>query len=359
MNTLRRVGLVAVSCIIFLLSIICPASALDNVEEPLFTRQDLIDLGYLSDSDGVLYVPFNHFDPLNVSNFLITEKNFPDFDPSKIPWSDSPQYIKDILSIGYEYFNNSGSIDMTTQPYIVPFVGVRVSGSTAQVYVGYNLCLATHTSSHRVVLCVPSNFYDGSYYSRYRYYRASFRISDMTMITPWYDASSDASPWGDTGYLYSLTSSWISETGSYDLYFYGANVDYKGRNVATVNYPLLTNDENSSAQVFVDYPNGFYSNRFVLDPSYFQNTYISSFTPSVYGSLDNSAIGDYDSANEQLGDLVGNPDDIFSDFFIDFDTDSWSVVFDIFAIFITQNSFLMTLILSTLALGFFALVLGR
>jgi len=124
MNTLRRVGLVAVSCIILLLCLLCPVSA-----SGFITYDDFIDLGYQVDDDGSLYI--TGFDPLSfMSTMLATEPNYPDFKPNDIPWKDAPQYIKDILIMDYKDFSNT-NFDFSTTEYKVPFVCVRVNGANA------------------------------------------------------------------------------------------------------------------------------------------------------------------------------------------------------------------------------------
>lgn len=362
MNSIKRIGLVVISCIILLLACICPVSASGS---PMFTRDDLLDIGFLEDDEGVLYFPSDGFDPFDFSFYLNNSKNYPDFNPNLIPWADSPNYVRDIIALGYDYFVNSfnsqspsfDTVNATNTEYKVPFVGVRVAGNNVNVYVGYNLCLAVHYTTYRMVLCVPGNFYNGTNLSGWALYRATYDRQTLELTTPWYDARSSAEPWGDTGFLYSLTTSWLSETNAYDLYFYGANVDYKGRQVASVTYGLLNDDEYASAGVRVNYPDGFQSGQFFIYPEFYRNGYAAFFKPNIFGSVDTGAVDNYYGEQEQLYEEIPdfNPDDIFGEF----DTSGWSFVFTLVQNFVVDYTPIFTLVSTMLTLGFIALILGR
>ena len=89
-----------------------------------------------------------------------------------------------------------------------------------------------------------------------------------------------------------------------------------------------------------------------------RNTYCSFFKPNFYGSLDTGIVDDYGSAENEL--INGyDPGNLSGDINIDIDTDSWNAVFQIFNMFITGNSVVMTLIITMLSLGFIALILNR
>lgn len=350
MNTLRRVGLVAVSCIILLLALLVPVSASGFV-----TREDLIDLGYLEGEDGILYLPSDSFDPLSFSSIMLaSEPNYPDFSPNDIPWKDAPQYVKDILIMDYKDFSNS-NFDFSTTEYKVPFVCVRVNGSNVMVYVGVNLCVVYTTNNSRLSIAGVMPPYPQI--QKAYLYRATFDLDTMTMITPWYNASGDYSQWGQSGQVFTYTGALANTTGKYDLYFYGANSVFRN-NLSTIAYPYSDTNMDDVAYVVVNQPLGFQSGTFFRNADDYLNTYASFFKPSIYPSVDSGIVGDYGSAEDALVNGY-NPGNISSDIKIEIDSDAWNAVFQIFNMFITANPVIVTLIITMLSLGFLALILNR
>lgn len=348
MNFLRRFGLVFVSCIILLLALLCPASAAGTI-----TREDLIDFGYSEGESGELYV--QGFDPLSFTSILLTsEPNYPDFSPNDIPWKDAPQYVKDILIMDYKDFTNS-NFDFSTNEFKVPFVCVRLHNNTAMVYVGINVSVIYTTNNNRVFIggvIPPEN--QTSYL-----YRATFNITDMTMTTPWYNASNDTTSWGDGQYVFAYTGALANTTDKYDLYFYGANNVFRSnKNYATIAYSYSDTSEHT-AIISVNQPLGFQADTiFFSNQSSYTNTYCKFFTPTIYPELNSGVIDDYGDAESAL---VGgyDPGNISGDINIDIDTDSWSAIFQVFNMFVTGNSVVVTLIITMLSLGFLALLLNR
>lgn len=350
MNTLRRVGLVAVSCIILLLCLLFPVSASGFV-----TREDLLDLGYLEGEDGVLYVPSDSFDPLSFSSILLTsEPNYPDFSPNDIPWKDAPQYVKDILIMDYKDFSNS-NFDFSTTEYKVPFVCVRVNGSNVIVYVGINICVVYTSNNNR--LSIGSVMPSYPQIQKSYLYRATFDLDTMVMTTPWYNAGGDYTQWGERGQVFTYTSALTTTTGKYDLYFYGANSVFRN-NLSTITYSYSDSQPDTFASVIVMQPLGFQSGTFFRSPDDYLNTYASFFKPSIYPEINSGVVGDYGDAESNLVDRY-NPDGLGEDLSIDFDSTTWAVVFSIFNLFITDNTFLYLLISTLLTFGIIALILGR
>ena len=155
MNTFKRIGLIVVSCIILLLALVCPVSATD---EPMITRQDFIDLGYLEGDDGFLYVPKGSYDPLSFMNIMLTtDKSCPDFNPNQIPWKEAPDYIQDIINNGFDnvYPLTDSSL---ISGYKMPFILVKVDAARDRivVFAGYNIFLGLNTYSQRHRICIKT-----------------------------------------------------------------------------------------------------------------------------------------------------------------------------------------------------------
>ncbi len=359
MNTLRRVGLVAVSCIILLLSLLCPVSAVSFVEEDDF----LIN-------DDLMIMPNGTLSNSNVSTTdLASSPNYPQFNPNMIPWKDAPDYVKEVLISNLNDLNKPGNPLYFETPVKVPFVCVRVNGSNVMVYVGYNLCVLFITNNRPVLGRVvapgfnPNDSTDVKMLSS-TLYRASFNLSDMSVITPWYDASSsftrlDSLP---VQSVFSYTSALTTVTGKYDLYFFGANyifADSSLNSSGRYDIPLDSSNDPIYNYVYLNYPLGFEagSNFFPYEPV-FTNTYCQYFVPKTMPDVNTGIVGEYGDAESNLVDRY-NPDGLGKDLTIDFDSTTWVVVFNIFNLFITDNTFLYLLISTLLTFGIIALILGR
>ena len=358
MNTFRRVGLVVISCIILLLALLCPVSAAMVLED------DFINESFNS---GLMMTPNG-----TLASTSVTEPNYSSFSPNDIPWKDAPQYVKEILSANTNDMNKSGNPLDFNEPVKVPFVCVRVAGSTVNVYVGYNLSLIYLESTSRPVLGrLVFNGYDSNDSSNVKMlsstlYRATFNLSSMQMTTSWYDATSDYtrldSSVNGLSFVYSYTGSFVNPTNKYDLYFYGANyVFWNPPDAHTGMYafgPLGPNDSNN-VYYTLNLPLGFQAgSNYFYNESNFVNTYCQYFVPTIYPDINSGVVDDFASAEDKLVNSY-NPDDLSSDINISIDSNAWGAVFNIFNMFITGNSVLVTLIITMLSLGFVALLLNR
>lgn len=352
MNTLRRVGLVVVSCIILLLALLCPVSAAMLPEVDVFLDESF--------NSGLMMTPNG-----TLASTSVTEPNYPSFNPNDIPWADAPQYVKEILSANLNDFNTPNfPFDTTRQ--LVPFVCVRVNGQLAHVYVGWNISVVYTSNNGRVNIGYVNSFEDSSIrkIQTPTLYRASFVISDMSVDTAWYNATNDSSAWDTLNdinrvYLYT-TSGLTTATGKYDLYFYGSNNVFSSvlGNTFVRSFNNGSSSDSHIASVYLSYPLGFESGKVFVNQSDYVNTYIKYFVPSIYPSINSGVVGDYGSAEDAL--INGyNPDNISSDLSIGIDSSALAVIFNIFDLFITDNSVLVTLIITMLTLGFVALILNR
>lgn len=358
MNFLRRVGLVFVSCIILLLALLCPVSAVSFYDEN-FTIEGTID-------NGIMLSPSSN----GVAAVLVSEPNYPNFNPNSIPWRDAPDYVKSVLSLNLSDFNKPGNPLYFETPVKVPFVCVRVNGSNAMCYVGYNISVVRTTDNNRVFIgrflksgFNPNDSTDVRMLSS-TLYRATYNLSDMSLSTPWYDASSDLTLWSDYSddleYVYSYTGALTTESGKYDLYFYGSNYAFSD---ASKRYSSIYLPKNSSssvdAVVALSYPLGFENDSiFFANQTAYTNTYCKYFKPTIYPQTNTGVVGDYSDAESNLMNGY-NPGDISSDLSISIDSSSWEAVFSIFNLFITSNGVIVTLIITMLSLGFVALLLNR
>lgn len=359
MNFLRRFGLVFVSCIILLLALLCPVSAVSFYDEN-FTIEGTLD-------NGIMLSPSAN----GVAAVLVSEPNYPYFNPNDIPWRDSPDYVKSVLSLNLSDFNKPGNPLYFETPVKVPFVCVRVNGSNAMVYVGYNISVVYTSDNSRVFIgrflyrgFNPDDSTDVKMLSS-TLYRATYNLSDMSLSTPWYDASAELTLW-DEGFdgkehVYAYTGALTSSTGKYDLYFYGSNYAFSDASLRKSTISIPKNDSSSSpdATVALSYPLGFENDSiFFANQTAYTNTYCKYFKPTIYPQTNTGVVGDYSDAESNLMNGY-NPGDISSDLSISIDSSSWEAVFSIFNLFITSNGVIVTLIITMLSLGFVALLLNR
>lgn len=348
MNTFKRIGLVVVSCIILLLALVCPVSATD---EPMITRQDFIDLGYIEGEDGVLYVPKGGYDPLSFMSILLSsEKNYSDFNPNSIPWRDTPQYVQDIINNGFENVFSLADSSLISN-YKMPFILVKVDGARDRivVFAGYNLFLGLNTYTMSLRICGSSYFssYSSCYY-------AIYRLSDFTITSPW--SVYEPTPWGDTGLVNYYSSSLALTDDHFDFYLYGGNTIRP--DVVSVSLQVSSTNQNAVVVGFANETIGFQDGRYFQFSSEWSGLYCSYFTPSYYSSVDSDIVGDYDSAEDELMNSY-DPGNLSGDLVIDIDSNSWNVIFQIFNMFVANNSVIMILIITILSLGVIALILNR
>ena len=358
MNTLRRVGLVVVSCIILLLALLCPVSAAMVLEDDFI--EESFNNGLMMTPNGTLAAAYT------------LEPNYPSFSPNDIPWRDAPQEVQEIILSDCADMNKSGNPLGFDEPAKVPFVCVRVNGSNALVYVGYNLSVLYLDSNNRPVLGKyyfngydPSDSIMREFYPT-KLYRATYNLSTKELTVPWYDATSDCTRidnYDILTYAYTYTTALSTPTGKYDLYFYGANYFFRDYSEfsSSEGYCALGPLNNNNLNVYISYsfPLGFKAGtNYFYNRSDFVNTYCQYFVPTIYPDINSGVVDDFSSAEDKLVNSY-NPDDLSSDINISIDSNAWGAVFNIFNMFITGNSVLVTLIITMLSLGFVALLLNR
>lgn len=244
MKTAKKIIIFIVCSVMLSLSFFSSAAA--------FSADDLFEYGYVY--DGVSYaLPSGYPDPLisYPATLLSPEPNVPGFDPKKLPWSDAPSYIQDLI---YMSLDGAQSTDAST--YKMPFVLVRVSGTTAIVFVGYNVGLGFDIKNNRMRLCVTSYFYNNS-----ACYRASFSVIDYSLIDDW--RKLEANQWGSEDYTYvkSYTSTLAYPSSTYDFYMYGGN-GVRAGDFSSALFPLHSNDGYGDCYFTVNNQLGFQSGRF-------------------------------------------------------------------------------------------------
>ncbi len=363
MNTLRRVGLVVISCIILLLALLCPVSAASFIEEDV-QLDNMFDSGLMLTPNGTLTSGTSTTD-------LASSPNYPDFNPNMIPWKDSPDYVKSVLIAYLNDFNKPGNPLYFETPVKVPFVCVRVNGSNVMVYVGWNISVVNlHDSNRPVIGRFVSDGYVSNDSSNVKMlsstlYRATYNLSDMSLITPWYDASSDFSIW-DTDFwsdpnkhsVFTYTGALVNSTNKYDLYFYGSNYCFTdASNRFRICSAAKDSGMSSVATVYLNYPGGFSSSLEIFYNDY-PNTYCQYFVPKIMPDVNTGIVGDHSAAEDELVNGY-NPDNLSGDINIEVDASAWQAIFSIFNLFISGNAVLVHLIVTMLSLGFIALLLNR
>ncbi len=232
-------------------------------------NEDLLNRGYVY--DGYSYsLPEGVYDPeMSIpSTMLAPEKYYSDFDPKKIPWSDAPSYIQDLI-----YMSLDSAATSDAAQYKMPFILIRVSSSSyASVYVGYNCGLGYDIHNDRMRICVSNYFFDNS-----ACYMASYNLSDYSVRSDWTKLST--STWGDfeEPYVLSYTSTLAYPTSSYDFYLYGGN-GIRAGNYASVSFPLHSSYEDGECTFVVNNKIGFQSGRFFYNDSN-SSIYCQTFLP--------------------------------------------------------------------------------
>lgn len=215
-------------------------------------NEDLLNRGYVYDGYGY-HLPSGVYDPeMNIPATMIApEQNYPGFDPKKIPWSDAPSYIQDII-----YMSLDAASATESAQYKMPFVLVRVASSSyAAVYVGYNIGLGYDVRNDRMRICTVKPFHNNS-----ACYLATFYLSDYSVRSDWTKLS--ASTWGDyEGELIkSYTSTLAYPTSTYDFYFYGGNGVKVGAYSST--HITLWSNSDDGCYFYVNNEIGFQDGRF-------------------------------------------------------------------------------------------------
>lgn len=196
------------------------SSAVGDDEEILYgmTKSDMIEYGYVFDEDGSSFcLPFGIVPPEAYfpSMMLVSEPKYPSFNPSKLPWSDAPSAVQDILSMTTDKANTT---DLAS--YEMPFVAVRINSSNITVFVGINCYIGVADSTYNARVCTAAG---GYYPTNFKSccYTAVFN-TNCTIKTDWRQVKADE--WGDTGKVMTYSSAtFIGDDYKVDLYVYGGN----------------------------------------------------------------------------------------------------------------------------------------
>ena len=211
------------------------------------------------------------------ATMIAPEKYYPEFDPKKIPWSDAPSYIQEII-----YMSLDGAATSDSSQYKMPFVLIRVSSSSyASVYVGYNCGLGYDLDNDRMRICATDYFFDKS-----ACYMASFYLADYSVRSDWTKLS--LSTWGDwePPHVMSYTSTLAYPTSKYDFYFYGGNGVRSG-NYWSVNFTIYTTSELGGCWFPVDNKLGFESGRYFYNSAN-SDIYCQTFVPPTVQQVEQS-----------------------------------------------------------------------
>lgn len=243
-------------------------------------NQDLLDRGWVYDGEAYV-LPSGVYDPVlfGSTTLLAPEKNFSSFDPKLLPWTTAPQYIQDIAYMSLE---GAGTNKTDPADYKMPFVLIRVTSSTASVYVGYNIGLGYDLGTNRMRIAVVEKFYNYSVC-----YQAQFSTTDYSVKTDWRQLS--ATDWStydsDEDGVFpvrSFTSTLAYPTSSYDFYFYGGNGVYL-RDVSVANFSLTSSND---VQFQIDNNIGFQCGRYFYQDSASTTVYCEYFQPPTPAQIE-------------------------------------------------------------------------
>lgn len=172
---------------------------------------------------------------------------------------------------------NAGKNQSDYSKFKMPFVCVRVTATTASVYVGYNIALGYDVKNNRMRICKTYNFQNNSvcYFSQYSATDYSVK-QDWTQLTAtaWSDSSFD---FDGIPQVSSFSSTLAYPTSNYDFYFYGGNAARKGE-ISAANFDLTSS---SQCSISIDNDIGFQSGRFFYQDSSSENVYCEYFIPKT------------------------------------------------------------------------------
>ena len=286
MQYIKRSILIVVCVMVILSSFFLPSYASYSEEE----HQMMLDEGFTYDPYLNIYYIGEDFPMLEPppSPFIMSNPNFPDFNPNDIPWETAPEYIKEILY-------NTPFISTTTTSYVdpwkIPFVLVITNGLTVRVIVGINLFLGTYIASsdnNTSTSFAPTGTYvfcrvltggtspevvTGVEYACC--YEALYDVETMETTVDWHSLTPNA-----TGnYFTRFTGTILSFDVAWDYYCYGGN--NIGPGYASAAFPVTT-DSFPRIYGVNNSEYGFAGNSFVYKPDYYTSAYFSSFVPSTY-----------------------------------------------------------------------------
>lgn len=272
-------------CFVLLSSSFMIGYAVDDGDyEPVFPLpEDLIDMGFVEDEDGI-FTYIGNDDPFDfgISWFSSSEKNFPDFNPvTDIPWSTFPQYIKDIVFMG-----DDGLTAVGDDVFRLPFVNaVVVSDQTVQILVGTNVGWGWLNDAN-ISLGVWSLpiFPSASSYSCL--YRLSWNYVNQSIVADWTEYKPQS--YGNKGNLNRMLNYYFNDASVLDIYGYGGNgvrsalLKYTSGEIQPINNIVVDyNSSNSSLLCsFSLSPDGFKSGNFVASQDVaFPYIYFQYFSP--------------------------------------------------------------------------------
>lgn len=301
----------------FLCTVSLKSSAVD--EDVLYTADDLIDFGFDYNSDEGIYTYSGNDDPFGgFSFFASSEKNYPNFNPlTDVPWSSFPQYIKDILEMSLD-----GLMTEYGQPFKLPFFLIRVNGNNLNIFAGVNVGIGQTNHSNRYCYIYG---YSGGDAAQYIYpysilYRCDYNYSSQFYVNNWSKCS--ASPVGDTGTLFNFTdsSSILTDWGSFDFYFYGANGVSWSSKYTSVTVPYNSTNSNEFVSFRLS-KNGFESGDFlVAQSSGFANSYFQYIVPPSQESINQQLQEEENKTSksilERIKELPSNIAESFKGLFI-------------------------------------------
>lgn len=227
----------------------------------------------LYDAEGdYWYSPYRplQWDP--VMPMFASEPHNSDFDVNKLPWSEMPTYIKDIL---YGSYVGNVTDSAYSGEVKLPFVVVVVRLNQVHVFVGQNLCIGTVYSDASTVSAVYilARKESAQIFNNSVCYHAYFNASDYSLTQDW--AAVEAVDYGDRYVRYNYFP--YPESVARDYYLYGFNTVKPGAALFTqsVNsgstYPMI--------KVVNDCKTGFQSGKIFIKPDLWSLSYSASFSP--------------------------------------------------------------------------------
>ena len=244
------------------------------------TYEQMLEYGYVFEGDS-FYLPSGIIPPEAYfpSTMLVSEPKYPNFDPRKLPWSEAPTAVQEILSMNTDKANTT---DLSS--YEMPFISIRVNSSNIYVFVGINCYLGVTDSKYNVRVCTSAAYYPGM---KTVCYSATFN-HNLTVKSDWRQL--DYTDWGDLGNVMTYSSStYIADDYNLDLYVYGGN---GARVNSDSGSPTSVSFQSTSSTKVCCYMNnrmGFSSNNNVLWGSlagHFPDVYISTFRPPTIQEME-------------------------------------------------------------------------
>lgn len=270
MNIFKRFSFILLSVIMFLSSFFISAFGTEYYEDDEFV--------YLYDEiDNCYYVPAfeNTFtNDESPSFYLFDTPHFPNFDVNKLPWSDAPSYITDIIYMSIDQAVSASKANDYTQ-YKMPFVCVGVTSSIARVVVGINVGLGRYGNGIYVSSVSGLDLYQYT-----TCYEAYFNSQTYEITSNWKKLSPAAV--GNNGNIVRFTNNIVPSSASYDYYVYGGNGITLKSDVVLISYPTVSSGSTSSNSMRYTCNNilGFESNSFLYGPDDY-SAYFGTFVPKT------------------------------------------------------------------------------